>query len=333
MAEKSKIQWTDDTHNFWQGCTKVSDGCKNCYAEARDKRFTGGKLWGVGAERQRSASFNKPLTWNKKPWVCDECGSSEMRYDLNSILWCDGCGDYVTFHRRRVFSLSLGDWMDNEVPIKYLADMLKVIHDCPNLDFLLLTKRPENWFERIHEAFIFIANNRKEDYRTLNWLSAWMGTEHCCEPGEPGEAPSNIWLGTSVENQAMADKRIPELLKIPAKVRFLSCEPLLGGVDFKAVNALEKVGGWKNYPVGGGIHWVIVGGESGANARPCNIEWIRSIVARCQAAGVACFVKQLGADPVPQVDDPFTLLSLKDKKGGDISEWPEDLRVREFPNL
>lgn len=145
--------------------------------------------------------------------------------------------------------------------------------------------------------------------------------------------PSNLWMGTSVENQAAADERIPHLRYVPAVVRFLSVEPLLGPVD--------------DLPLAG-IDWVIVGGESGPKARPCDVSWIRSIRDQCKAAGVPCFVKQLGAHvrdlgamaahsfepeecwPAGTKQDGTTIL-LADKKGGDWSEWPEDLRVREFP--
>jgi protein gp37 len=123
-----------------------------------------------------------------------------------------------------------------------------------------------------------------------------------------GELPPSVWIGASVEDQAAADGRIPHLARIAASVRFLSVEPLLGPIDFPTLD---------------GIAWAIVGGESGPGARPCDVGWIRSILEQCRSAGVAPFVKQLGARPLG--------LRLADRKGGDPAEWPEDLRVRESP--
>jgi hypothetical protein len=168
----------------------------------------------------------------------------------------------------------------------------------------------------------------------------------------------NVWLGVSVENQHFADERIPLLLQTPAAVRFLSCEPLLEGLDLA-----------KHRP-GANRLWVIVGGESGAGARPCNVRWVRSIVRQCQQAGVPVFVKQLGGEirdrndagfdgsgpndidgrcSWPEIDpddidedlDGFrdgyqgaeVRVHLRDRKGGDPSEWPADLRVRQFPGV
>lgn len=142
-----------------------------------------------------------------------------------------------------------------------------------------------------------------------------------------------IWLGTTAENQEMADKRIPELLKIPAAVRFLSCEPLLGPIEL-GKDALA------------GIHWIIAGGESGKHARPCNVDWIRGIVRQCMAANVPVFVKQLGSNAWIGRDEwhnnqsvkandlregPLVKLLTEHPKGADPAEWPADLRVQQFP--
>lgn len=194
--------------------------------------------------------------------------------------------------------------------------------------------------------------------------------EHIC--GERGWcAPSplltwplpNVWLGTSVEDQRWADVRIPELLATPAAVRFVSCEPLLGPLDLEwcaGINAIAR--DWAGGPGGGTgaphplLNWVIVGGESGPGAGPCDVAWVRSVVSQCRAAGVAVFVKQLGAKPrnwcvAAGLDLGYDFLPdfcdrwdsgegahcgdrcslLKSRKGGDMTEWPEDLKVREFP--
>jgi protein gp37 len=133
----------------------------------------------------------------------------------------------------------------------------------------------------------------------------------------------NVWLGVSVENQQYADERIPLLLQTPAALRFISAEPLLGPLDLQPAVRYAP------------IDWVIVGGESGPGARPFDLAWARSIVQQCQAAGVACFVKQVGAKPVFEGTPVgvFEGYDYEDPKGGDPSEWPEDLRVREFPGV
>ena len=137
-----------------------------------------------------------------------------------------------------------------------------------------------------------------------------------------------MWFGTSISTQADAYLNLPLLVQIPAAIRFVSLEPLLEHVG---------LGRFATPPnATGPIDWVIVGGESGPGARPCNVEWIRSIIAQCKAADVPVFVKQLGRQPIIDVRDDRTISgwrkrALADRKGGDIEEWPEDLRVRQFP--
>lgn len=207
--------------------------------------------------------------------------------------------------RARVFCASLSDWLDDEVPIEWLADLLKLIHDTPNLDWLLLSKRPENWLPRMES----IRDDLSLSLDSREFARQWI------EDGERG-LPQNIWCGTSIENQDCADKRIPELFKIPAKVRFLSVEPLLGPVEFSDVtnrsDAVLQLG--KNSL--DGIHWVICGSESGKNRRPMNAEWAISLKNQCDASGVKFFMKQL------EVDGKVT---------GNIGLFPEELQRREFP--
>lgn len=190
--------------------------------------------------------------------------------------------------------------------------LFRLIDATPNLDWLLLTKRPQNIAPMMPASFL---DNTGAMERVL------FGPKE------------NIWLGTSVEDQETADARIPHLLNVTAKVRFLSVEPLLGPVDLRGwgwIDDDEKSGST-------GIHWVIVGGESGPNARPCNIEWIRNIVRQCKEAGVPCFVKQLGSRSMRQSInsgnpvEPIYPHTFNDLKGGDMAEWPSDLRVREVP--
>ena len=262
--ENSKIEWTDHTFNPWIGCTKVSDGCKNCYAETlMDKRY--GKVkWGPQGARIRTSAANwrKPLAWN---WSAEKEGK-----------------------RARVFCASLADVFEDKADQPEMDDwraqLMALIQDTPNLDWLLLTKRPENVMPLFSMAWQRFGGNAVT------------------------KLPPNVWIGTSVENQEQADKRIPELLKIPAAVRFLSMEPLLGAVrlDNGETSWLSCTCGCadesedvcQSFECTGkcfrGIDWVIVGGESGPNARPIHPDWARGIRDQCQAAGVPFFFKQWG---------------------------------------
>lgn len=345
MSEKTKIQWCDSTINFWEGCTKVSAGCANCYAEARDKRFTGGKLWGKGAPRRKSKSAVKDaLAFNRKPWVC-ECGNALSHKEASAVGMvcakdCHG-GNPVPFHRRRIFSLSLGDWLDPEVPIEWLAEMLDTIRQCDQVTWILCTKRPELWEVSMTLA-IGSALRREAHGKEFNdWLSAWTR----------GNAPNNVCALASIEGPDQTP-RIDDLLSIPARWRGVSMEPLLGSVDLTPwlqapsgktggfnPGGMRVVGADLGYPK---LDWIIIGGESGPDSRPCNVEWIRSLVAQGKAAGVETFVKQLGANAQTanctcgrsrDVNCPHCAgkMTLKHPKGGDPAEWPEDLRVQEWP--
>jgi protein gp37 len=327
MSEKTKIAWCDSTLNFWSGCTKVSSGCVNCYAEALSNRQLGniGK-WGKGAPRQfHESAFKLAARLNKKPWVCNKCGIA----NVTPVSLC-ACPESRAVHRRRIFSLSLGDWLDDEVPIEWLARMLDTIRKCDQVTWILCTKRPENWLPRMKQLWKSETLDQNISNETCFWFQDWMD----------GHAPKNIILLASVENQPMADKRIPELLKIPAACRGLSMEPLLGPVEFSDVSRRADAVRVLGQPALSGIHWLIIGGESGAHARPCNVEWIRSLVAQGRAAGVATFVKQIGARSHwvnPEARSEYDIggdwFNFKDKKGGDPSEWPEDLRIQEWPKL
>jgi protein gp37 len=263
MAENSKIEWCDHTFNPWIGCTKVSPGCTNCYAAvdtfARRERSHGRELWGPHAERHRTAEayWKKPLAWNKDNWYqCLDCGwRGSHKNTLPHAEWqreiCPSCRSFNTeFTRQRVFCSSLADVFEDRPDIfLWRDDLFRLIEQTPNLDWLLLTKRPENV------------------KRSL---------------------PSNVWIGTSVENQQYADERIPALLKVPAKVRFLSCEPLLSNIRIQKY-LLDGAHKFEQH-----IHWVICGGESGPHARPMHPDWARSLQDQCQAVGVPFLFKQWG---------------------------------------
>jgi protein gp37 len=288
MAQNSNIEWTDNTWNPWIGCTKVSPGCANCYAEARDQRFAGGAHWGNGAPRQRTsaANWNQPLKWNR-----------EAAEDVDDALHDFGADKYEAPQRPRVFCASLADWLDDEVPIEWLADLLALIHATPFLDWQLLTKRPENYGPRIEQAHHFLGQRgTSAAFRVREWMQEYLD-------GNRNGAP-NIWIGTSVEDQTRADVRIPALLKIPAVVRFLSCEPLLGPVRIDRIEGnadtfapilWHPLNGAPPVRIGGGIDWVICGGESGPHARPMHPAWARSLRDQCQGAGVPFLFKQWGS--------------------------------------
>lgn len=244
MGERTEISWTDHTFNPWTGCTKVSPGCANCYAETMCNRFPHLGEWGPGAERKRTseANWRKPLGWARK---ARRAGG----------------------RKPRVFCASLSDWLDPEVPAEWLADLLALIAKTSDaLDWQLLTKRPGLWRERLDAA----ADARIEvNPPGAQFAERWLA----------GEAPEGVWLGITVEDQRRADERRRSLLEIPARVRFLSCEPLLGHLDHLCQ---------------GGIHWCIAGGESGPKARPMNPEWARALRDQCEEAGVAFHFKQWG---------------------------------------
>jgi protein gp37 len=187
-----------------------------------------------------------------------------------------------------VFTCSWSDWFHADAD-QWRDEAWAVIKACPNLTFQVLTKRPE----------------RIADHLPKDW----------------GDGYPNVWLGSSLDPQ---DKNGMELFNVPAKVRFLSLEPLLAPVDLSP--AIDR------------LDWVIVGGESGQGARPCYVQWVRDVSRQCKAAGVPVFVKQLGKDARDGSlcchgcthEGPHPL-GLKHPKGGDMAEWPEDLQVRRFP--
>jgi protein gp37 len=298
MGMKTSIAWCDHTFNPWIGCAKVSPGCANCYAEAWAKR-SGLVEWGGPRRRTGAAKWREPKAWN----------NSRIKWE-----------EFATGHqfklgpRPRVFCGSLMDWLDPEVPAEWLADLLGLIHATPNLDWLLLTKRPGLWRDRMSKLGEVIESIG------LNWVDRWLD----------GTPPPNVWIGCTVEDQQRADERIPELLKIPARVRFLSCEPLLGPINFRAMPLDPGNPAFLYWPLTGEhvadgyneprtfanaqrIHWVIVGGESGPNYRPMDLVWMGGIIDQCKAAGVPVFVKQdSGPRPGTQGRIPDELWQLKE---------------------
>lgn len=341
MSDNTKIEWADSTFNPWIGCRKVSPGCENCYMFARQHRF--GKK-GTDRIRTTPATWRNPVKWNAGGGICAECGT-EIKHVGGGMGDCS-CGAIGSgpgeWRHRRVFP-SLCDWLDPEVPADWLADFLNLIRNTPRLTWLLLTKRPEKFHERIFAV------------RDMFWTGNLPYTEEADARGRfvdewaQGRPPHNVWVGTSVESQEYADQRIPELLRIPAALRFLSVEPLMGALDLLGCfTTAQREAGF--------VQWVIVGGESGPKARLCHVDWIRGVVRQCKAAKVPVFVKQLGSfanvrnDGEDERQWPGNSVPFDDRyepafqgetaplrfihpKGGDISEWPEDLRVRELPSV
>jgi protein gp37 len=254
--------------------------------------------WGAGKPRSRTTTdyWKQAVRWNRKAQASGQ--------------------------RDRVFCASLADWLDDEVPIEWLADLLDLIAQTSHLDWLLLTKRIENWRDRLHEVVRHTHNGAS----TL--ASTWLD----------GNAPNNVWLGTTVEGQKQANERIPLLLETSAKVRFLSVEPLLEPIQIEPwLYALHPMPGYINGNAYGNSHstnkidWVICGGESGKDARTFDLHWARSLREQCQAAGVLFFFKQTGSNAIDSSQNHAVNRSLKDPKGGNITELPEELQVREIP--
>lgn len=297
MAENSKIEWTHHTFNPWYGCTKISPACDNCYAADWDKRYNKESHWGPKAPRERTSKKNwqLPRKWD------DEASAAGIRY--------------------RVFCASLADVFDNQVPELWRDDLWNLIAATPNLDWLLLTKRPQNI---------------KSMYPLL-----WQE-----------KAPHNVWLGTTVENQQVADRNIAHLLEVPAVVHFLSCEPLLEkidltkcalarfkherkGADMVSINSPHAVdstvSGVLNALTGkayarveydeefsdtgiriNALDWVIAGGESGPGYREAEEEWFLSLRDQCIAAGVPFLFKQWSGKNQKVIKEKGRLLDGKE---------------------
>lgn len=335
MGEITTIGWTDHTWNPWIGCAKVSPGCKHCYAEhetyARVSRGRGLELWGADAARHITTSTqNNPRTW------ADKARAAGVR--------------------RRVFCLSLGDFFEDrpELRAPRAAAYRTMVLTGASLDYLVLTKRPENAGRLLRQA-------HADGLPDTDGGPVWR---------------DNIVLGATAEDQACLDERLPHLLAAGAKRTFLSCEPLLAPLDLTralfrcgAANDGECSKAWcpqlrdgeprrsgRHCPIDdwdaaeegetpARVNWVIVGGESerkAGTARVFDLAWARSIVKQCKAADVPVFVKQMGANAIDSEaetwseDGRFVVgthtarVPLLHPKGEDITEWPVELRVQQM---
>lgn len=264
MAENSLIEWTDATWNPLLGCDKCSAGCARCYAIRTAWR----------------------LQHNPNQTIADAYeGLVEKRAD-GSLNWTgrinllpERLREPMQWNRpRRIFVNSQSDLFHAEVPDDFIDQVFAVMALCPHHTFQILTKRPERMC-----AYLTASGRLEAIY------AQWYGLSGSSPEVRAWPLP-NVWLGTSIENQRAADDRILWLLDTPAKVRFLSCEPLLGPVNLDCYGA--DVGPDACWPEG--IDWVICGGESGPNARPMELSWAQDLRDQCAAAGIPFLFKQWG---------------------------------------
>jgi protein gp37 len=317
MASTSTaIEWTHATWNPVRGCSRVSEGCRHCYAERQAIRH-------AGAGRPYEGLVRK--TPHGPQWT-GQISFVEHAL-LEPLRWRDP---------RLVFVNSMSDLFHERVAVDQIALVFAAMAAAPQHGFQVLTKRASRMLEVVHRLY---DNGGALVRIAADLLAAEARACHLGQDGWTFPLP-NVWLGVSVEDQARADERIPYLLGTPAAVRFVSAEPLLGPVDLTRVvldeGVAEDVLGDadlradpKAPPC---LDWVIVGGESGPRARPFDLAWARQMVATCLEREVPIFVKQLGAQPfdsarVGEMQD----VGLADRKGGDPAEWPADLRVRQMP--
>lgn len=320
-------------------CEKTSPGCQNCYSETNNCRCLPHNGTGLPFDRRSRDLVDIHL---------------DEKILLQPLRWKKG---------RRIFVCSQTDLFGEFVPDELIDRVFAVMALCPQHTFQVLTKRADRM-----AGYITARPDSMEIYRLAMLLS--ISTKRKGRIGESTKFPlPNVWLGVSIEDQRRADERIPHLLRTPAAVRFLSCEPLLEGLDLlypESINPVRWCCGGTDCgcmgkpiepPLLHDIDWVIVGGESGPGARPFNVRWARDLIRQCREAGAACFVKQLGSIPVVEpcsqhhfdfgegigrkakfsaMDKlhPSTGLwrvHFMDRAGADPSEWPEDLKLQEFP--
>jgi len=350
------IEWTDVTWNPTRGCRRVSPGCENCYAERSAIRQSnaGGKVIGNGVAPQR---MTKP---GKYHGLVVNNGHGPRWTGVSAFDPVKLAEPLSWKAPQCVFVDSMSDLFYEGFSFEQIAAVFGVMWACPQHTFQILTKRPGRalaffaWLG--HATGMNLADNQPVTMATdpLTSCQIQAGKHVNLGPYKLGERPSawtlpNVWIGVSVEDQQRADERVPLLQQIPAVVHFLSMEPLLSNVELdadwllprcKACGRHSPRGKCCEYEpdcTGGTVHsnqqqpalvdWVIVGGESGPRARVCDAAWINDIVLQCKAAGVACFVKQLGSNA-----HSYGLpLPLEHPKGGDMSEWHPSLQVRQMP--
>ena len=309
----TKIQWCDATWNPLRGCSRVSEGCRHCYAERVAARFSGPGLPYEGLTR-------------------DGRWTGEVRFVETHLL------DPLRWKRpRRIFVNSMSDLFHERVPDEWIDRIFAVMALAPRHTFQILTKRPE----RMREYLSTTRGPGNTPSRIIRAAQATQKPERAMLRGEyahdVGWPLRNVWIGVSVEDQATAEARVPLLLQTPAAVRFVSYEPALGPVDFTDLVIERSAGAETHFDaltcdvgadddgpyLGRTLDWIIVGGESGQNARLFDVEWARRTRDACKRAGVAFFYKQGGASN----------RCAHDSNGGHLECFPIDLQVREFPDV
>jgi len=329
VGDHSAIEWTDATWNPVAGCTRVSAGCDNCYAAT----LVAGRL--KNRPQYESLAVVTPsgrAAFNGKIRLLPERLEQPLRWR----------------RPRRIFVNSMSDLFHEDVPFDYIDRVFAVMAMAPQHTFQVLTKRPERMLAYMDKG---VAN--RVDLAVMRCFQGW--SPDAIDRARAMPLP-NVWLGTSTENQEQWDARVALLGQVPAAVRFVSAEPLLGPID--CGNAFDQPPDDSPYRP---IDWVIVGGESGRGARPMDVAWARSIVEQCRGAVVPVFVKQMGRwvlgdhvgfhvnhwlledgrGFVPPVFGPAAVarpataigFSLWDAKGGVPTEWAFDLQVREMPRV
>lgn len=277
----TKIEWTNETWNPIIGCSKISEGCKNCYAEKMANRLSsialskpdeesGFDISGIGAYSMVTNNGK----WNGETRIVPNQLEKPLKRKKSTMYFVCSMGDL--FHESVDF-----DWIDKVVDI---------INQCPQHIFQILTKRP-----KIMQRYFKELDNK---------------------------IPKNVWLGVTAENQQRANKRIPILLQIPAKVHFVSVEPMLSAIDFKEVGAIKFQNWVKTGETQYELDWVISGGETGQNARPLFPDWVRSLRDQCQAGNITFFFKQWGEwTPISHLNKvDFELLQIGKYKASNIKE-------------
>lgn len=346
MAD-TNIEWADRVWNPVTGCTKVSQGCKNCYAEKVADRF-----WKTQYPPVSIGPADSPHSGARPRRFTDVQTHADRL--LEPLKWRKPV---------RIFVNSMSDLFHEDVPFEFIDQVFAVTQIALEHTFLVLTKRPA----RMRDYMVRLAEGTRERGYELwprqidaqmRWLTDEIGADKmqllCERPDFSNGWPfPNIHLGVSVENQQTADERIPLLLQTPAAIRWVSYEPALGPADFRrwlssptpTGSTHERADGIEcndldGRPIGG-LDWIVVGGESGPGARRFDLAWARSTIQQCRDAGVPVFVKQVGsvpldsALPVRNFADALVAVggTLRDRKGGDMSEWPPDLRVRQLPEV
>ncbi len=307
------ISWTDETWNPIVGCSKISPGCQNCYAAESAKsvrlqqfpQYQAVKEWN-GVIAFVESALPKPLRW-KKP--------------------------------KKIFVCSMSDLFHENVTDEMRDRVFAVMRLCPQHTFQVSTKRPENAIKYLTEKTRIRIANLLNSYSPLNPYTLlghkeqyrFATSRHLVTFPLP-----NVWVGVTVENQEMANQRIPTLLEIPAAKRWLSMEPLLGKVDLENIifpdGDIAGVLSESNCHLwyDNLINWVVIGGESGKNARPCNVNLIQAIADQCKQSGVAVWVKQLGKNSIG--DTGYRVHPKGDLVGSKFENLPKSLQIREFPN-